>query len=121
MASVSSVLNPGGRGLKTEVWNDTRPSNLPDIYNYNTSKPGYWTRWTDSLPQTFDLSHNLFTERVTGFLVPPESGNYTIYLHCDDRCELYLSNTSRPEDKVNLVIIRVCRLPIETNEYTLFA
>lgn len=107
--------------MKTEVWNDTRPRVLSDIFSYNSSKPGYWTQWTDSLPQTFPLSLDYFTERVRGFLVPPESGNYTIYLRCDDRCELYFSNSSRPEDKVNLVMIWVCKLLIETVKYMLYA
>nr|XP_046273956.1 PKHD1 like 1, tandem duplicate 1 [Scatophagus argus] len=96
------TVYPGGRGLKMEVWNDTRPRTLPDIRNYNENTTGYWTQWTDSMPQVFPLELNYFSTRSTGFFVPPTSGNYTIYLQCDDRCELYLSNSSRPEDKVKV-------------------
>lgn len=95
-----SILNPGGRGLKTEVWNNTRPGSLSEISTYNSSKPGYMTVWTD-MPQIFSSDIPYFASRTRGFLVPPASDNYTLYLQCDDRCELYLSNTSRPEDKVN--------------------
>lgn len=90
---------PGGRGIKTEVWNITKPRYLNDIYNYNENTTGYWTNWIDSLPYVFpDIAY--FSGRSKGFFVPPTSSNYTIYLNCDDRCDLYLSNSSRPEDKV---------------------
>uniref|UniRef100_A0A3Q1AUC3 PA14 domain-containing protein n=1 Tax=Amphiprion ocellaris TaxID=80972 RepID=A0A3Q1AUC3_AMPOC len=93
------TLYPGGRGLKMEVWNQTRPRHLTDIWSYNESTSGYWTQWVDSMPQIFPLELDYFTTRTRGFLVPPTSGNYRIYLNCDDRCELYMSNSSRPEDK----------------------
>ncbi|XP_057684607.1 fibrocystin-L-like [Corythoichthys intestinalis] len=93
---------PGGRGLKMQVWNNTKPPQLPDIRGYNESKEGYWEQWIDSMPHTFPLELNVFTSRTTGFFVAPENDNYTIYHNCDDRCELYFSNSSRPEDKVKV-------------------
>ncbi|XP_044027924.1 LOW QUALITY PROTEIN: PKHD1 like 1, tandem duplicate 1 [Siniperca chuatsi] len=92
----------GGRGLKMEVWNNTRPRSLTDIRSYNDSTTGYWTQWVDSMPHVFADVLNYFSSRSRGFFVPPASANYTIYLSCDDRCELYLSNSSRPEDKVKV-------------------
>lgn len=97
------LLNLGGRGLRTEVWNETRPYRLADILTYNSSKPGYLELWTD-MPQTFPIQNRFFASRTRGFFVPPTSENYTLYLQCDDRCELYLSNSSRPEDKVNIML-----------------
>lgn len=94
-----SILNPGGRGLKTEAWNNTKPGSLSEISTYNSSKPGYMALWTD-MPHIFSSDLPYFASRTRGFLVPPASDNYTLYLQCDDRCELYFSNTSRPEDKV---------------------
>uniref|UniRef100_A0A3Q1GNU6 PA14 domain-containing protein n=1 Tax=Acanthochromis polyacanthus TaxID=80966 RepID=A0A3Q1GNU6_9TELE len=88
-----------GRGLKMEIWNQTRPRHLTDIWSYNESTSGYWTKWVDSMPQIFPPELNYFSTRTRGFLVPPTSGNYRIYLNCDDRCELYMSNSSRPESK----------------------
>ncbi|KAA8586227.1 hypothetical protein FQN60_007796, partial [Etheostoma spectabile] len=96
------TVYPGGRGLKMEVWNQTRPRYLTDIWSYNVNTTGYWTQWIDSMPHVFALEIDYFSSRSSGFLVPPASANYTIYLHCDDRCELYLSNSSRPEDKVKV-------------------
>ncbi|XP_054461971.1 PKHD1 like 1, tandem duplicate 1 [Anoplopoma fimbria] len=99
---VNMTVQPGGRGLKMEVWNDTRPRYLTDIRSYNENTTGYWTEWVDSMPHVFALELNYFSSRTRGFFVPPVSANYTMYLHCDDRCELYLSNSSRPEDKVKV-------------------
>ncbi|XP_076610974.1 PKHD1 like 1, tandem duplicate 1 [Chaetodon auriga] len=96
------TVYPGGRGLKMEVWNNTRPRYLTDIWSYNENTTGYWTEQMDSMPFVFSNELNYFSTRSRGFLVPPASGNYTIYLHCDDRCELYLSNSSSPEDKVKV-------------------
>uniref|UniRef100_A0A3Q2YMV4 PKHD1 like 1, tandem duplicate 1 n=1 Tax=Hippocampus comes TaxID=109280 RepID=A0A3Q2YMV4_HIPCM len=96
----------GGRGLKMQVWNDTIHSQLGDIRSYNESKEGYWEQWIDSLPYNFAPELDYFSTRTTGFFVPPASGNYTIYLNCDDRCELYFSNSSRPEDKYYIEILQ---------------
>ncbi|KAK9526506.1 hypothetical protein VZT92_015203 [Zoarces viviparus] len=96
------TVYPGGRGLKMEVWNETRPRYLTDIQSYNENTTGYWAEWVDSMPRVYSKEHNYFSSRSRGFFVPPASANYTMYLHCDDRCELYLSNSSRPEDKVKV-------------------
>lgn len=96
-------LNSGGRGLKIETWNDTRSYQLVDIFSFNESRPGYSSEWTDALPKTFPFDSNYFSSRSRGFFVPPDSGNYMLYIHCDDRCELYLSNSSHPEDKVSFL------------------
>ncbi|KAK2830693.1 hypothetical protein Q5P01_018624 [Channa striata] len=95
-------LYPGGRGLKVEVWNNTIPNYLTDIWRYNENTTGYWTQWADSMPHMFPPEIDLFTSRYRGFFVPPADGNYKLYLWCDDRCELYLSNSSRPENKVKV-------------------
>ncbi|MEQ2207471.1 hypothetical protein XENOCAPTIV_012908, partial [Xenoophorus captivus] len=91
-----------GRGLKMEVWSGKRPNSLDEIWRYNENTTGYWSQWIDSLPYIFPNEYDLFTTRTKGFFVPTVSGNFSIYLHCDDRCDLYLSNSSRPEDKVKV-------------------
>ncbi|XP_045915057.1 PKHD1 like 1, tandem duplicate 1 [Micropterus dolomieu] len=103
---------PGGRGLKMEVWNNTNPRYLTDIRSYKTSTNGYWTQWIDSMPQVFAVPFNYFSSRYRGFFVPPASANYTIYLHCDDRCDLYLSNSSRPE-----YMVKVAYQPYYVSDY----
>uniref|UniRef100_A0A3B4AFD8 Uncharacterized protein n=1 Tax=Periophthalmus magnuspinnatus TaxID=409849 RepID=A0A3B4AFD8_9GOBI len=93
----------GGRGLKMEIWNNTRPGSLDDIWTYTDNTTGYWTKWVDSTPFRFPHEHDLFTTRTSGFLIPPSTGKFILHLHCDDRCELYLSNSSRPEHKVQKI------------------
>uniref|UniRef100_A0A672GWY5 Polycystic kidney and hepatic disease 1 (autosomal recessive)-like 1 n=1 Tax=Salarias fasciatus TaxID=181472 RepID=A0A672GWY5_SALFA len=102
--SANTVYSGGGRGLKMQVWNDTAPRYLSGIWDYSENTTGYWSEWVDSLPQRFETSLNRFTSKTSGFFVPPASGNYRLYLQCDDRCELHLSNSSRPEDKVRGVL-----------------
>uniref|UniRef100_A0A8D3BAM2 PKHD1 like 1, tandem duplicate 2 n=1 Tax=Scophthalmus maximus TaxID=52904 RepID=A0A8D3BAM2_SCOMX len=102
-------LYPGGRGLKMEVWNDTRPRYLTDIWNYNENTTGYWSQWFDSMRHTFPSDMHTFSTRSRGFLVPPAGGSFRLYLHCDDRCELYLSNStgSRERKTVSAALIQL--------------
>uniref|UniRef100_A0A3Q2VVI1 PKHD1 like 1, tandem duplicate 2 n=1 Tax=Haplochromis burtoni TaxID=8153 RepID=A0A3Q2VVI1_HAPBU len=112
----NAAVYPGGRGLKMEVWNNSRPSSLSNIWSYNRNTTGYWSQWIDSMPYVFPREMDYFTTRFTGFFVPPATGNYTIYLNCDDRCDLYLSNSSRPENKV-----KVAYQPYYVIDYTQLA
>uniref|UniRef100_A0A3Q3JRM8 Polycystic kidney and hepatic disease 1 (autosomal recessive)-like 1 n=1 Tax=Monopterus albus TaxID=43700 RepID=A0A3Q3JRM8_MONAL len=93
---------PGGRGLKMEVWNRTFPSYLTDMGSYNENTTGYWSQWIDSMPSSHVPEIDYFSSRSRGFFVPPATGNYAIFINCDDYCELYLSNSSRPEHKVKV-------------------
>ncbi|KAK5613452.1 hypothetical protein CRENBAI_021424 [Crenichthys baileyi] len=81
---------PGGRGLKMEVWSGKWPNSLDEIWRYNENTTGYWSQWIDSLPYIFPKEYDLFTTRTKGFFVPTVSGNFSIYLHCDDRYYLEL-------------------------------
>ncbi|XP_053190049.1 fibrocystin-L-like [Scomber japonicus] len=100
--NINMTLYPGGRGLKMDTWNATKPRYLTDIWSYNENTTGYWSQWVDTMPYDFPYERNTFCTRTRGFFVPPNSGNYRIYLQCDDRCELYLSNSTLPEDKVKV-------------------
>ncbi|XP_056273684.1 fibrocystin-L-like [Pseudoliparis swirei] len=102
MNNDNTTIYPGGRGLKMEVWTETPKRSLSEIMSYDENTTGYSTEWIDSLPHVFLNELDYFSSRSRGFLVPPVSANYTVYLNCDDKCELYLSNSSRPEDKVRI-------------------
>lgn len=105
----------GGRGLKMEIWNNTRPKDLTEIWQYNENKTGYWTQWVDSTPYTFPREFDWFTTRTRGFLVPPSTGKYILHLQCDDRCDLYLSNSSRPEHKEKIAFQASYMQPFSQN------
>ncbi|XP_056153970.1 fibrocystin-L-like [Lampris incognitus] len=110
-----------GRGLKMHIWNESNPRSLNEITSYNESKAGHWSEWVDTMPRVFSVSLNMFVTRAKGFFVPPTTDNYAFNLHCDDRCELLLSNSSRPEDKAkiayqNYYVYSHNSLPSQTSE-----
>ncbi|KAM9824037.1 PKHD1 like 1, tandem duplicate 1 [Neosynchiropus ocellatus] len=90
---------PGSRGLKVEMWNETRWKQLSDIWSFNENTTGYQKFWIESMPYKFDVKDDFFSTRTQGFFLPPKTDDYTFYIHCDDRCELYLSNSTKPEFK----------------------
>ncbi|KAJ8273405.1 hypothetical protein GJAV_G00101260 [Gymnothorax javanicus] len=93
---------PGGRGVKMEVWNNSRPSDLDEVLNYNESWPGYSVSWVDSLSYIWPTHLEHFVARLSGFIVPTETDYFTFYIKGDDRYALYFSQTGLPEDKVKI-------------------
>ncbi|XP_065804470.1 fibrocystin-L [Labrus bergylta] len=91
---------PGGRGLKMETWNNSKPKSMDEIFTYDEHTPGYQSKWLKEFPVDFNRGWDFFTTRISGFIAPKFSGNYKFFINCDDKCELHLSNTSSPEDKV---------------------
>ena len=54
----------------------------------------------------FDAPHNVaehYGQRIRGWFIAPETGNYTFYSSCDDFCELYLSNDTDSKNKVLII------------------
>ncbi|XP_069478234.1 fibrocystin-L [Ambystoma mexicanum] len=99
----SITVFPGGRGLKLEVWNNSSPTNLEDALAYNENTTGYaGASWVDSASYTWPTQQDNFVARLSGFLVVPESGNYTFFIQGDDRFALYFSQTGLPADKVKI-------------------
>ncbi|XP_030644362.1 PKHD1 like 1, tandem duplicate 1 [Chanos chanos] len=98
----NTTVFPGGRGVKMEMWNDSRPSSLEDVLTYNASWPGYSVHWLDSLSYVWPRDIEYFTARLSGFFVPVETDNYYIYIKADDRFQLYFSQTGNPKDKVKI-------------------
>ncbi|KAK3532561.1 hypothetical protein QTP86_024146, partial [Hemibagrus guttatus] len=91
---------PGGRGLKMEMWNNSRPQRLEEVLTYNSSQPGYSVQWVDSLSYLWPLELGYFVARISGFFVPMETDNYYFLVKADDRVQVYFSKTGHPEDKV---------------------
>ncbi|KAJ8334855.1 hypothetical protein SKAU_G00404940 [Synaphobranchus kaupii] len=93
---------PGGRGLKMEVWNDSRPGDLDEALDYDGNRTGYSVSWVDSLSHTWPRELEYFVARLSGFIVPTETDNYTFYIKGDDRYALHFSHTGLPQDKVKI-------------------
>ncbi|KAL1767893.1 fibrocystin-L isoform X2 [Sigmodon hispidus] len=103
---ILKTIYPGGRGLKIEVWNNSRPVHLEDILEYNEHTSGYMgASWIDSASYVWPMEQDTFVARFSGFLVPPDSDFYRFYIRGDDRYAIYFSQTGSPEDKYYMVIL----------------
>ncbi|XP_075406661.1 fibrocystin-L [Tenrec ecaudatus] len=97
------TLYAGGRGLKLEVWNNSRPLHLEEILEYTENTPGYLgATWVDSASYTWPMEQDTFVARFSGFLVAPDSDVYRLYIKGDDRYAVYFSHTGFPDDKVRV-------------------
>lgn len=83
-----------------EMWNDSRPNNLEEALDYDENRPGYSVHWVDSLSYTWPVELEYFVARLSGFLVPAQTDNYTFYIRGDENYALYFSHTDLPQDKV---------------------
>ncbi|KAJ8334858.1 hypothetical protein SKAU_G00404970 [Synaphobranchus kaupii] len=83
-----------------EVWNDSRPGDLDEALDYDGNRTGYSVSWVDSLSHTWPRELEYFVARLSGFIVPTETDNYTFYIKGDDRYALHFSHTGLPQDKV---------------------
>jgi autotransporter-associated beta strand protein len=100
------VDKAGGSILK-EHWSNisgTAISSLTSNANYPNKPSGrelltsfecMVPNWTDNYGAPVDN----YGTRVTGYVVPPASGNYTFAVSADDTAELYLSTDSNPANK----------------------
>ncbi|TSK31508.1 Fibrocystin-L [Bagarius yarrelli] len=92
---------PGGRGLRMEIWRNSKPQHLEEVLSYTSSRPGYSVQWVDTLSYTWPHEWDYFVARFSGFFVPMETDNYYFLVRADDRVQMYFSKTGRPEDKVS--------------------
>ncbi|XP_041625547.1 fibrocystin-L isoform X2 [Vulpes lagopus] len=100
---VLRTVYPGGRGLKLEIWNNSRPVHLEEILEYNEETPGYMGAiWVDSASYIWPMEQDTFAARFSGFLVAPDSDVYRFYIKGDDRYAIYFSQTGHPKDKVRI-------------------
>ncbi|XP_032616164.1 fibrocystin-L [Hylobates moloch] len=100
---ILKTVYPGGRGLKLEMWNNSRPVHLEEILEYNEKTPGYMgASWVDSASYIWPMEQDTFVARFSGFLVAPDSDVYRFYIKGDDRYAIYFSQTGLPEDKVRI-------------------
>ncbi|XP_023386544.1 fibrocystin-L-like, partial [Pteropus vampyrus] len=100
---IFGTVSAGGRGLKLEVWNNSRPVHLEEVLKYNEKTPGYLgASWVDSASYIWPMEKDTFVARFSGFLVAPDSDVYRFYIKGDDRYAIYFSPTGLPEDKVKI-------------------
>ncbi|XP_053571903.1 fibrocystin-L [Bombina bombina] len=98
-----SSFYPGGRGMKFEVWNNANQYSLDLALKYNETTPGYLgAKWLDGATYSWPAGNNYFVARFSGFLVPPETDYYRLYIKGDDTFSLYFSENGDPASKVKI-------------------
>ncbi|XP_042639560.1 fibrocystin-L [Orycteropus afer afer] len=108
----------GGRGLKLEVWNNSRPVHLEEVLEYDEKTPGYMgASWVDSASCAWPMEQDTFVARFSGFFVAPDSDVYRFYIKGDDRYAIYFSQTELPDDKVRMpqTVLLYFKLPENRN------
>ncbi|MDO7852968.1 DUF6443 domain-containing protein [Hymenobacter convexus] len=63
-----------------------------------------------------DLANN-YGSRLRGYLFPPQTGNYTLWLAADDVAELWLSTDADPAHRVRIAYVQVWTASREWNKY----
>ncbi len=58
-----------------------------------------------------------YASRISGYLCPPQTGNYTFYVAGDDAAELWLSTTDQPANKVKIAYLLNWTNTREWNKY----
>jgi hypothetical protein len=96
---VNVICNALVQGVVEERWNGSTAFNS----NTWTGTPAY----SGSLP-TFTTPQNVadsYSRRVTGYLQPTMTGNYTFWVAGDDGCRLYLSSDGSPSSKTQIAAV----------------
>ena len=92
-----------GTRTSAGVWITSPPSHPPPqaMVWQQPTLPG-WRQAT----LHHSMKQPLFSQKVTGFLVPPASGTYTLYIRSDDQSQFSLSSTADP---ANLSVVASAR------------
>ncbi|XP_064639845.1 fibrocystin-L-like [Lineus longissimus] len=97
---LNKTVYPGNRGVLFELWDLTDYSgsvSLSTIASLTEADQGYSKQFNDSVGY-ISMEPN-WAGRMTGFFVPPQSGDYTLYIVTDDIGELYFSKSGDAGDK----------------------
>ncbi|RYD31495.1 MAG: hypothetical protein EOP87_14605, partial [Verrucomicrobiaceae bacterium] len=99
----SPLTVPGNPGLKREVWAGVAGTAVVNLTSNAAFTGGRPT--SRGILTSFESPANHadnFGERVTGLLVPPETGNYKFWIASNDTAELWLSTDTDPANRVKI-------------------
>lgn len=107
----TSVSVPGT--LNVHIWEGWCGSRIEDLKRnrHFPLYPSVKANLTRFFAQWFETGYG---ERIFGYLHPPETGNYTFAVSCDDNCEVWLSNSSSPKDIKQIVSVGTAKRPANT-------
>ncbi len=86
-----------------EYFNDVSGTTTDDLRS--SSKYGNWTPDEQIWLTTFDIPRNVgdnYGAVISGYLLPPETGDYTFYICSDDSSDLSLSTNESYEDSTQI-------------------
>ncbi|XP_066284016.1 fibrocystin-L-like [Branchiostoma lanceolatum] len=98
-------LYPGNRGLLYEVWTKTFTADVHDVTKFSATSGDYqsfFAREAANPPKAVTGDWDRYSFRLSGFFVPPVTADYTFWIYSDDQSVLYLSNSDRRENKVEI-------------------
>ncbi|MCL7945984.1 DUF6701 domain-containing protein [Marinobacter sp. ATCH36] len=82
-----------GDGLITEYWNNRNLAGAPELTGLSDQ---ILFDWGSGSPVPGTINADRFSVRWTGFIVPPETGNYVFRTRTDDGVRLYVNDLSAP-------------------------
>jgi len=101
--SADTPLSPSG-SVTLEMWNDIPGDNVADLLNSPSFKGPASS--TGSFAQLqYSGRGQAYGARIRGFLIPPQSGNYTFGICSDDSSELWISPSEDPKAKSKVAYV----------------
>ena len=98
--ATTPTVTPGG--LRREVWNGISGGNVSDLTSQTDYPQLPDVTQTVTSAETPENSGDSYGERLSGWLIPPTTGQYRFYIASDDSSELWLSTTSSAANKVKI-------------------
>jgi hypothetical protein len=101
-AEFSRVTNPYKVGANLDTWTGIGGMSIADLKsgtNNLTNQPQMSERLQYLLEAPSNVGDN-YGSRMSGWLVPPVTGDYTFFIASDDNGEFYLSTDGNPANKV---------------------
>ncbi|HEY0055972.1 MAG TPA: LamG-like jellyroll fold domain-containing protein, partial [Pedobacter sp.] len=105
-------------GPLREEWDSVGGSTLDEFVS-DTNYPDNPTSW--SRLRSFETPEDVgddYVSRISGYISPPENGNYTFYLSSDDDSRLYLSTSSDSSLKVLIASVSGFTAPREWTKFS---
>ncbi len=105
-------------GVLREVWDGISGTTLADLINHESfpDRPSSINRLADFLEAPQNIGDN-YGQRLSGYLVPPQSGNYRFWIASDDDSELRLSSDQNPANAVVIASVSTWTDPRQWDKF----
>jgi hypothetical protein len=94
--NLNIFLLKDAHGTRREVWSGLLEGKLKEL----KADPRYPSNSTTSeFVQSLEAPRgrgDMYGQRLSAYVIPPETGRYMFYMACDDQCELMVSGDEHP-------------------------